>query len=80
MDNFLDDWPESLDILGSIFTDALGLSRATENWSICLNLVEHLCLDLLSHMDFLLEHQAVCVNILGPLFADDPYVWIFLRN
>lgn len=80
LDNPLEDWPESLDIFGSAWLDALGMSRAGNNWSVCLNLVEHLCLDLVSQMDFLLEHRAVCVNVLGPLYADDPYVWMFLHN
>lgn len=76
-DNVREDWPTSLDIFGSVWMDALGLSRAVDNWSACLHLVEHLCLDLLSQMDFLLEHQAVCFNLLGPAYADDPYVWMF---
>lgn len=80
IDNFLEDWPESLDIFGSVWMDALGVSRAAENWAVCLNLVEHLCLDLLSQIDLLLEHQAVCFNVLGPLFAEDPYLWMFLHN
>lgn len=66
MDDILEDWPESLDIFGSVWLDALNRTRPSENWFVCLNLVEHLFLDLLSHMDFLLEHHAVCVNILGP--------------
>lgn len=77
MDNILEDWPESLDIFGSVWLDALNRTRPTENWFVCLNLMEHLFLDLLSHMDFLLEHQAVCVNILGPQFAEDPYMWMY---
>lgn len=77
VDDFLEDWPESLDIFGSIWLDALGVSTAGEDWSICLNLVEHLCLDLLGQLDFLLEHRGVCFNVLGPLYSDDPYVWMF---
>ncbi|KAF1389226.1 hypothetical protein PFLUV_G00071240 [Perca fluviatilis] len=80
MDALLDDWPESLDIFGSVWLHALGVSRVVEDWSVCLNLVEHLCLDLMSQMDFLLEHRAVCVNILGPLCADDPYLQPERRN
>lgn len=80
MENLLEDWPESLDIFGSVWMDSLGVSRAVENWSVCLYLVEHLCLDLLSQMDFLLEHRAVCFNVLGPVYADDPYVWMFLHS
>lgn len=77
MDNFLEDWPESLDIFGSVWMDALGVSTAAEDWSICLTLVERLCLDLLGQMDFLLEHRSVCFNLLGALSSDDPYVWMF---
>lgn len=80
MDDILEDWPESLDIFGSVWLDALDRTRPAENWFVCLNLMEHLFLDLLSHMDFLLEHQAVCVNILGPQFADDPYMWMFFHT
>lgn len=80
MDNVREDWPTSLNIFGSVWMDALGLSRAVDSWSACLHLVEHLCLDLLSQMDFLLEHQAVCFNLLGPAYADDPYVWMFLHT
>lgn len=80
MDNLLEDWPGSLDILGSVWINALGMSRTTEGWSLCLNLVELLCLDLLTQVDFLLEHQAVCFTVLGPLFTDDLYVWMFLQN
>ncbi len=80
MDDVLEDWPESLDIFGSVWMDTLGVSRAADNWSVCLNLVENLCLDLMSHMDFLLEHRAVCFSVLGPEYADDPYVWLFLHN
>lgn len=80
VDNLLEDWPESLGFFGSALMDALGASRAVEDWSICLYLVEHLCLDLLSQMDILLEHRAVCFNVFGPLCADDPYVWMFLHN
>lgn len=78
LDNFLEEWPESLDIFGSVLMGALGVSREAENWSVCLNLVELMCLDLLGHMDFLLEHRAVCFNLLGPLFSDDPFAWMFL--
>ena len=78
VDTVLEDWPESLDIFGSVWIDVLGESR--EDWSVCLNLVEHLCLDLLSQMDFLLEHRAVCVSMLGPLYADDPFMWTYLYN
>lgn len=80
MDNVLEDWPESLDIFGSVWLDALDRTRPAENWSVCLYVMEHLFLDLLSHMDLLLEHRAVCVNILGPLYADDPYMWMFLQT
>lgn len=80
MDNLLENWLETLDIFGSVWMDVQGGSSAFDDWSICLNLVEHLCLDLLGYMDPLLEHQAVCVNILGPLYADDPYVWMFLHS
>lgn len=80
MDDFLEDWTESLDIFGSIWMDALEVSRVSEDWPVCLNLLEHLCLGLMSQMDFLLEDQAVCFNILGPLFADDPYVWMLLHS
>lgn len=79
MDNLLLDWPQSLDIFGSVWLEALGVSRGFVDWSVCLNLVEHLCLDLMSQMDILLEHRAVCFNM-GPLYADDPYVWMFLYN
>lgn len=77
MDDVLQDWLQSLDILGSVWMDALGVLRPLQNWPVCLRLVEYLCLDLLRHMDFLLEHRAVCFNILGPVYADDPYVWMF---
>ena len=77
-DDLLEDWPESLDIFGSVWLDALGASRA--DWSVCLHLVEHMCLDLLGQMDVLLEHRAVCFNVLGPLYTDDPYVWMFLHS
>lgn len=80
VDNLFEDWPESLDIFGSVLLDTLGVARAVDGWSVCLNLVENLCLDLLSQTDFLLEHRAVCFNILGPVYADDPYVWMFLHN
>lgn len=80
MDDVLEDWPESLDIFGSVWLDALNRTRPTESWFVCLNLMEHLVLDLLSHVDFLLEHQAVCVNILGPQFAEDPYMWMFFHT
>lgn len=80
MDDLLEDWPESLDVFGSVWMNALGVSGAAEDWSVCLNIVEHLCLDLLGHVDFLLEHRAVCFNILGPLYADDPYVWMFFPH
>lgn len=79
-DSLLEDRPASLDIFGSLWLNALGASRANEGWTILLKLTEHLCLDLLSHMDFLLEHRAVCLNVLGPMYADDPYVWLFLNN
>lgn len=77
MDDVLQDWLQSLDMLGSVWMDALGVLRPLQNWSVCLYLVENLCLDLLRHMDFLLEHQAVCFNVLGPVYADDPYLWMF---
>ena len=80
LDNLLEDWLDSLDIFGSVWMDALGISRVLESWTVCLNLVELLCLDLLGHMDFLLEHRAVCFDILGPLYADDPYVWLLLHT
>ena len=80
LDSLLEDWPESLDIFGSVWMDALGVSRAVEDWTVCLNLVEQLCLDLLGHMDFLLEHRAVCYNILGPLYTDDSYMWLLLHS
>lgn len=79
MDDVLQDWLQSLDMLGSVWMDALGVLRPLQNWSVCLCLVEHLCLDLLRHMDFLLEHRAVCFSVLGPVYADDPYVWMFSR-
>lgn len=78
MDNLLEDWPEFLDIFGSVWMDGLGVLRAFDDWTLCLNLVEHLCLDVCAHMDFLLEHPAVYSDFLGPLYADDPYVWLFL--
>lgn len=77
MDNVLEDFSESLDIVGSVWMNALGVPRAVHNWSVCLYFVESLCLNLLSHMDFLLEHRAVCFNVLGPVYADDPYLWMF---
>lgn len=80
MDDVLQDWLQSLDMLGSVWMDALGGLRPLQNWSVCLYLVEHLCLDLLRHMDFLLEHRAVCFSVLGPVYADDPYVWMFSRT
>ncbi|KAK5871111.1 hypothetical protein PBY51_004010 [Eleginops maclovinus] len=80
LDNLLDDLPESTNIFGSVWMDALGVSRAVGSWSVCLNIIEHLCLDLMSQMDILLEHRAVCFNVLGPLYADDPYVWMFSHN
>lgn len=79
MDEVLEDWPEYLNIFGSVWLDILDVSRAANNWSVCLYLVEHLCLDLLNQMDFLLEHRAVCFNILGPAYADDPYMWMFFH-
>lgn len=79
-DNIFEDWTDPLDIFGSVWIDALGMSRAAEDWSICLNLVELLGLDLLTQVDFLLEHRAVCFSVLGPMFTDDPYVWMFLQN
>ncbi|KAF3695729.1 hypothetical protein EXN66_Car011405 [Channa argus] len=80
VDNLLEDWTESLDIFGSVWIDVLGVPRAPQDWSICLNLLELLCLDVLSQVDFLLEHRAACFSVLGPLFTDDPYVWLFLEN
>lgn len=77
MDDVLQNWLQSLEMLGSVWMDALGGLRPLQNWSVCLYLVEHLCLDLLRHMDFLLEHRAVCFNVLGPVYADDPYMWMF---
>lgn len=77
MYNLLEDWPESLDMFGSVWINALGMSRTSEDWSICLNLVEVLCLDLLAQVDFLLEHRTVCFTVLDPLFTDDLYVWMF---
>lgn len=79
-DSLLEDWPASLDIFGSVLLDALGVTRAIEGWAVLVNLTEHLCLDLLGHMDLLLEHRAVCINILGPMYADDPYLWLYLHN
>lgn len=79
-DNFPEDWPEILDIFGSVWMDGLGRPRPADDWTLCLNLMEHLFLDLCSHMDFLLEHPAVCFNILGPLGADDPYMWLLLHT
>lgn len=80
MDGVLQNRLQSLDIMGSVWMDALGVLRPLQNWSVCLRLVEHLCLDLLRHMDFLLEHHAVCFNVLGPVYADDPYLWMFSHN
>lgn len=80
VENLLEDWPESLDMFGSVWMDALGVSRAINNWSVCLTLVEHLLLDLLSPVDLLLEHRAVCLNILGPAYSEDPYVWMLLHS
>lgn len=80
MDNLLSEWPGSLDIFGSVWLEALGVSKAAGDWCVCLNLVEHLCLDLMSQMDILLEHRAVCFNMLGPLYTDNQYVWMFLYN
>lgn len=77
MDDLPEDWPESLDIFGSMWLEVLGGSDTTEDWSICLNLLEHLCLDLFGQMDFLLEHRAVCFDLIGSLYSDDPYVWMF---
>lgn len=80
MVDLLEDWPGSLDLFGSVWIDTLGMSRTAEAWSICLNLVELLSLDLLTQVDFLLEHRAVCFTVLGTLLAEDLYVWMFLQN
>ena len=81
-DDVLEDWPGSLDLFGSVWMEALGGtgSGAGENWSVCLTLMEHLCLDLLGQLEVLLEHRAVCFNLLGSLYADDPLLWMFIHN
>lgn len=76
----LEDWTESLDIFGSVWLETLGVSRTVEDWTHSLNLAELLVLDVLCHMDLLLEHHAVCFNILGPLYADDPCLWLLLQS
>ena len=48
-----------------------------EGWRVCLNLLEHLCLDLLGHVDVLLEDRAVCFDILGSLVSEEPLMWMF---
>lgn len=80
VENFLEDWPESLDIFGSVWMDALDISRAVEDWSPCLFLVENLFLELLNHQDLLLETRVVCFNILGPMYSDDPFMWMFTNS
>ena len=77
MEGLLEDWPQSLDIFGSVWLSVLGGAESTEEWSVCLNLLEHLCLDLLGHMDVLLEDRAVCFDILGSLVSEDPLMWVF---
>ncbi|CAL8249340.1 unnamed protein product [Merluccius merluccius] len=81
-DGALEDWPESLDLFGSVWLEALGRSGpgGGETWSVCLNLMEHLCLDLLGQLDLLLEHRAVCVHLLGCVHADDPFLWMFTTD
>ena len=80
-DDILEDLPGSLDIFGSVWMEALGgSSSGGENWLVCLTLIDHLCLDLLGQLEVLLEHRAVCFNLLGSLYADDPFLWMFIHN
>lgn len=77
MDDLLEDWPQSLDIFGSLWLNLLGCPESVDDWSVCLCLLEHLSLDLIGQLDFLLEDRMVCFNFLGPLGSEDAYVWMF---
>ena len=80
MEDLLEDWPESLDIFGSVWLEVLGGAETTEDWHVWLHLVELMCLDLLGQMDFLLDHRGVCFDLLGSMYADDPYLWTSLHS
>ncbi|CAL1567209.1 unnamed protein product [Knipowitschia caucasica] len=83
--DLLEDWPWSLQILGSVWFESLGVcttrisdGRGSPRWALCLHVLQTLRVEVPAER--LLEQQDVCVNVLGPLTSDDSYVWLFLQH
>lgn len=76
VEEFLENWTESLDVMGTLWLSILG-PELSEDWDFCLDLLENLNLDLLGTTDTLVEDPDVCLSILGPLAIDDYYFEAF---
>ncbi|KAL1273693.1 hypothetical protein QQF64_026507 [Cirrhinus molitorella] len=73
------DWLQSADVLLSLLLDSLENTDYMEDWDLCLRLLENLSLDLIGQVQCLLEDRAVCLQLLGSLWADDLSTWAFLN-